>query len=390
MEAERKVIVYFGMGFLPDQNAVACREQAMGCMIREIGYEPILIGIDDKIPFGEFEKRLYDDLECYSIRYARSIKDRIKDTFVVEKTLIRILEMIGVEKIKCFIMQDYQLRPMKQMVRYCRNAGIAFTVDMMDWFVPMRDCSWIKNISKSIDTFFRMHWFYSGLKNKICITHKFEDHFARIKKSNSMVLPCTCKDVQGYADQADTNTDTVTMTFAGFLGRKCEKEKLDWLIQALYENHSTIELNIVGITQEMFVENVPELADRVTERIHFYGYLPHDKCIEILRQSDFAVIIRKRNKLTEYGFSSKICEAFAHGIPVFATNNSDNALYIRNGVNGYVCEADYESVKKQLIIIEKMEIDKRYEMRQNLCVQNPLSIKHYTNRFSDFIRNLEI
>lgn len=391
MEAEKKVIVYFGMGFLPDQNAVACREQAMGCIINAIGYKPILIGISDNIPFGEFEKKVYDDVECYSIRYARSITDRIKDTFVVEKTLIHILEVIGVQRIKCFIMQDYQLRPMKQMLRFCRSNQIAFSVDMMDWFTPTRDYSWVKNISKTIDTFFRMHWFYPSLKNKICITHKFEDYFTKRKKSNSIVLPCTCKDIQEHANQLDTNVDDkVTITFAGFLGRKCEKEKLDWLIQALYENRSTIELRVVGITQEMFAEKVPNLADQLTEHIHFYGYMPRNMCIDLLRKSDFAVIVRKKSKLTEYGFSSKICEAFAHGIPVIATNTSDNGLYIRNGVNGYVCEANYESVRMLLSRIEKLKKAERGKLRQNLREENPLSIRHYVDDFSAFIRNLEI
>ena len=389
MEA-RNVIVYFGMGFLPDKNAVACREQAMGCIIRAIGYEPVLIGISEDIPFGEFEKKVYDGFECYNIRYARSIKEKIKDTFVIEKTLINIFETIGIGRIKCFIMQDYQLRPMKRMARYCRNNGVAFSADIMDWFTPSRDYSWVKNVSKSVDTYLRMHWFYPRLKNRICITHKFENFFPKTEKNNSVVFPCTCKDVCGYTNQADSNHQNVTITFAGFLGRKCEKEKLDWLIRALYENRSTINLNIVGITREMFEESVPELADSITEHIHFYGYLPRYMCIEILRRSDFAVIVRKRSNLTEYGFSSKICEAFAHGIPVIATDNSDNALYIRNGINGYVCEADYESVKKLLQKIEKLKIDKRCEMRQNLYAENPLSVKHYIGRFSAFIRDLEI
>ena len=196
--------------------------------------------------------------------------------------------------------------------------------------------------------------------------------------------------VQEDVQQADTNNHHVTITFAGFLGRKCEKEKLDWLVRALYENRSTIELNIVGITQDVFVKCVPELADQITEHIHFYGYLPRNMCIEVLRKSDFAVIVRKRSKLTEYGFSSKICEAFSHGIPVIATNNSDNDLYIKNGVNGYVCEADYESVKTLLSKIETLKTDERVRMKQNLCAHNPLSVMHYFERFSAFIRDLEM
>ena len=378
------------MGFLPDQNAVACREQAIGYVIKKIGYKPVLIGISESIPLGEFEKKICGELECYSISYARTIKEKIKDTFFVEKTLVSILKDVGIERIKCFIMQDYQLWPMKRVARFCSNNGIAFSADVMDWFTPSRDYPWIKNIIKGIDTVFRMYGFYPCLKNKIFITNKFEDFFSKSKKYNSLVFPCTCIDALEANKIKDLENHRITITFAGFMGKKCEKEKLDWLIKALFENNSEIELNIIGITQEEFVNNVPELTNKITEYIHFYGYLPHNECIKILEQSDFAVIIRKCCKLTEYGFSSKICEAFAHGVPVITTNISDNSLYISNGVNGYICDADYESVKKLLKRIEKLTIEERNEIRYNLCEDNPLSIRNYIGSFSKFVDKLEV
>lgn len=386
----KNVVVYFGMGFLPDHNAVACREQALGHLAKEAGFIPVLIGIHKEVPFAEFEKKRYHGMDCYSIRYANTIAEKLKDTYVIEKTLVRIMEDIGVERIKCFMMQDYQIWPMKRMVRYCKAHEIAFSADIMDWFTPSRDYSLIKNISKTLDTYYRMHWFYPRLDNKIYITHKFDRFFRKSKQKNTMVLPCTCKDGQLPRRGMETSNQNITITFAGFLGRKCEKEKLDWLVRALYDNQSAISLNIIGITRETFEQRVPELADKITEHIHFCGYLPRSACVEILERSDFAVIVRKSSKLTEYGFSSKICEAFAHGIPVIATDISDNAMYIKNGINGYVCDANYESVKGLLQKIETLDRDEIRQMRHNVRESNPLSVSHYIDRFSAFIRDLII
>lgn len=386
----KNVVVYFGMGFLPDHNAVACREQALGHIAKEAGFIPVLIGVHKEVPFGEFEKNYYHCMDCYSIRYADTIAEKLKDTCVIEKTLVRILEDIGVERIKCFIMQDYQIWPMKRMARYCKANGIAFSADIMDWFTPSRDYSLIKNISKTLDTYYRMYWFYPRLDNKIYITHKFDLYFRKSKQKNTMVLPCTCKDDSLPQCGTEIGNQKITITFAGFLGRKCEKEKLDWLVQALYDNQSAIRLNIIGITQETFEQRFPELADKITEFIHFYGYLPRPACVEILERSDFAVIVRKSSKLTEYGFSSKICEAFTHGIPVIATNTSDNAMYIKDGINGYVCDADYESVKGLLKKIETLDREEIRQMRHNVRECNPLSVSHYIDQFSAFIRNLII
>lgn len=385
---KRDVVVYFGMGFLPDNNAVACREQAIGYIVKEAGYTPVLIGISSSLQFGEFEKTDFYNTTCYSIKYAETLTEKFKDTYVIKNTLISIFEDIGVERIKCFIMQDYQLGPMKQMKQYCHANNIAYVADIMDWFTPTRDCSVAKNISKTIDTYLRMHWFYPYLKNKIYISHKFAQHFNDSDKKNVLVLPCTCKDTPNALQRLPRMNRNITMTFAGFLGSKCEKEKLDWIIQALYENKSNIKLNVIGITKEEFVSRIPNLAECITEHICFWGYLPRRECVKILQQSDFSIIARKYNKLSEYGFSSKMCEAFSYGIPIIATNNSDNWLYIRDGVNGYICDANYVSLKELLKKIENIELVSIEEMHRYILTDNPLSVNKYITSFSSFVDNM--
>lgn len=385
---QRDVVVYFGMGFLPDQNAVACREQAVSVIAREAGYTSVLIGISKSVPFGRFEKSVEDGVTCYSIKYAASLQDKFKDTYVIKKTLVSVFEDVGVDRIKCFIMQDYQLRPMKQMKKYCHAHGIAFVPDIMDWFTPTKDYSLPKNLFKTVDTILRMRLFYPFLKNKIYISHTFAQHFQDDARKNILVLPCTCKDVERQAVYDDGPDRNVTITFAGFIGKKFEKEKLDWIIQALYENNSGIELNIIGLDKDSIASRDPLLAARTTETTRFWGYLPRQQCLEILTRSDFSIVARKVNKLTQYGFSSKICEAFAHGIPVIATNNSDNKVYIKDGINGYVCDANYESLKELLKKADGLDRAAIREMRRNLARDNPLSVKNYVDGFKHFVENL--
>lgn len=387
---ERNVIVYFGMGFLPDNNAVACREQALSFIIKESGYTPILIGINRNIPFGTFKKENYKGIDCYSIRYAGTLIEKLKDSFVIVKTLVSIFSEIGIERIKCFIMQDYQIGPMRRMKKYCEKNGIAYVADIMDWFTPTSDYSISKNVVKTIDVFLRMNVFYPFLKNKIYISHNFEQYFKDRIDKNIMVLPCTCNDVQHKEVLAKDHSTNITLTFAGFVGRKFEKEKLDWIVKALYEINSNIELNILGVTKQEFVAGKPELALCVTDKIHFWGYQPRKKCMEILQNSDYSIIARKSNKLTEYGFSSKICEAFACAVPVIATNNSDNKIYIKDGINGYVCNSNYEALKKLLYRVDKVEKGSVSKMQEYMRKNNPLSVKNYVEPFSVFAKNLLI
>lgn len=385
---KRDIIVYFGMGFLPDNNAVACREQVFSFISKESGYTPVLIGISNDVPFNSYKKYTFNDIYCYDIKYAKTLLEKFKDTSAIKKTLTGILEDIGLEKIKCFIMQDYQLGPMRYMKRFCETNGIAFAADVMDWFVPSRYFSIPKNISKSLDTYLRMHWFYKSLDNKICIGDKFKVFFKNRK--NILVLPCTCNDADKSIPKSHNVNDSITLSFAGGLRDSKDKERIDWVIKALYENKSGIIFNVIGVTKEQFLLRFPEAKDFITNNINFLGYKSHSECVKILKNSDFSIIVRKSNKLTEFGFSNKICEAFAYGIPVITTNTSDNKLYIKNGVNGYVCEPDYNSLKEILRVIENLDKEYIKTMHQELEKLNPLSVQKYVDDFSEFINNLTV
>lgn len=381
---DRNIIVYFGMGFLPEDGAVACREQAIARMVIQSGSIPVLIGIKRGLPFSKYEKNAYDGIVNYSVKYAGSFRDKLRDTFVIHKTLMNILTEIGLERIQCFIMQDYQWLPMKRMARFCGQNGIVFVPDIMDWFTPTRDYSPAKNLFKTADTFIRMHSFYPRLKNKIYISHAFADHF-QDKNANTLVLPCTAREVEAYPTPRENSPPV--LTFAGYPGRKFEKEKLDWVIKALYENRSSLRLNIIGISREDCIQKDTAMAGFLTENIRFFGRLPHKECLEILRQSDFSIVARKVNKLTTYGFSSKICEAFANGIPVIATANGDNGLYIQNGVNGYLCEPSYEALKRLLKQVESTDPDTVRQMKLRLQKNNPLSITAFYESFDAFVNH---
>lgn len=383
------IIVHFGMGFLPEGNAVASRQQAISHMITECGYTPVLIGICKDVAFGEYKKEIHNDVVCYSVKYASSLLNKAFDSFSIKKTFLKIFEDIGIDRIKCFIMQDYQFNAMRKMKNVCHKNGIAFAADLMDWFTPTRDYSISKNIFKSIDMFIRANFLYPSLKNKIYVSSKFAKRFNKPKR-NELIFPCTCKDIENTTNEALLSRKNITITFAGEPGSRFQKEKIDWVVQALYENASSIDMNIIGITKDTFVSRSPKMEKYLTDHIHFFGRIPRHECISVIKNSDFSIVPRLSNNLTMYGFSTKICESFVCGIPVIATDTSDNKKYIIDGENGFVCDANYESLKQLLNQIDKLDRKSIIHMHQSLSKSNPLSTKQFMNCFSSFIKNLII
>ena len=132
------------------------------------------------------------------------------------------------------------------------------------------------------------------------------------------------------------------------------------------------------------------LQEYRTDRIHFLGRIPHEECVDRLQKSDFSLVIRQVNKLTTYGFSSKVCEAFANGIPVIATDTSDNSRYIQNGVNGFVCAPSYQALKMLLQQVENMSRADVNDMKHNLINHNPLSMQEYGRQLQVFIDELRV
>ena len=68
----------------------------------------------------------------------------------------------------------------------------------------------------------------------------------------------------------------------------------------------------------------------MNSKVFFHGIVNNDDVIENLLESDYFILIRDKNKMTQAGFPSKITEAISHGIPVIVTDTSDLKEYIFN------------------------------------------------------------
>lgn len=381
-----KKVVYFGMGFLPDKNAVAIREMVFADMLEEISFEPILIGINKDVKLGEYRKVAYDDRVVYEVGYSRTAMEKIKDNCVFSDVMIRIFQDIGVNNIQAFIMQDYQYGPMNKLSKYCAKNRILFIADVMDWFVPTADESLFKNVFKSVDTYRRMYFLYPRLEKMICISYKFKEFFSKKRKNiDIVVIPPVVHKVTDINFENKEDNKKIQLVFAGNPGKRFDKEKLDWIIKALYENKSELLLKILGADKENTIKDNPELEKYITKNVIFLGQQEHEKAVNILRESDFSIIVRKKSKLSNYGFSSKIAEAFQYGVPVLATDVSDNSRYIKHEVNGFVCGSGYEEVKSMLKYVEQLSSKEISDMKRNAYDNSELYCDFYVDSLKKII-----
>lgn len=370
-----KKIVYFGIIQFKYQNAMCQRVKGIKKIIEEIGYELIEIGVDE---FADISSYAEIDDNVFAIKEPKTIKEWIKSCYDT-KSISKIIEQYNCGDIEALIMADYRLIPMLKMKRYCDKNNIKFIVDIMDWF-PLELS--IKGIIKKIDNELRMKLFYPFLERRIYICTQYEKKWN--KGEFSRVIPGV---VFQKNELVNYTHDKIQLVFAGRPEKKCKKEKINWLIKAINQgdNKNKFELYIAGITKLQFINENPEYEQYISENIVFLGRLSHEKCVDLIRKSDFSVVIRPNNKLSNYGFSTKIGESFSYNIPVIATDTSDNNLYIKNNVNGYICDCDYLSLEKMVTEIGKLSNDEIFNLKKNIYENNPLFYNWYIKRLQDVL-----
>lgn len=125
-----------------------------------------------------------------------------------------------------------------------------------------------------------------------------------------------------------------------YIGRLSYEKGADLLIEAFKNlKEPGLNLKIVGAGQEL--KKLKKLAKK--PNIQFQGELHGSKLIKQLKETDLLVIPSR----TE-GQSLVLLEAWAAKLPVLATRVGDNQLFIKDGVNGFLAEPNYESIKTNL------------------------------------------
>jgi glycosyltransferase involved in cell wall biosynthesis len=88
------------------------------------------------------------------------------------------------------------------------------------------------------------------------------------------------------------------------------------------------------------------LKDTKSENYKINNSIPHNKAIDLMQEYDLLALTRPSNLQTETGFSTKLAEYLSSGSAVLVSDVSDNLLYIKDGINGFVVKA---GVRKSII-----------------------------------------
>ena len=187
--------------------------------------------------------------------------------------------------------------------------------------------------------------------------------------------------------------DKLKIAYAGIPG--VGKDELGTVIKAielLPENFKEkVELHVYGPDEEKmkFYLNL-QGVEAVPSNVICHGKQKQDQIPERLNECHYTILIRKPGQRANAGFSTKMVESFAAGIPFIANITGDIATYLKDEENGIVvADESVEACRAALIRAWEL-LDKNSEMRVAAykTAQDNFDYRIYVDAMKDFLSGI--
>ena len=222
----------------------------------------------------------------------------------------------------------------------------------------------IKNIKYSLkkivfkSSFFLMQpllYFYNG---HICISTAIET-YGRYFNKNTVRIPILTNPYKEFniSNTVYKKENYFNIGFSGSIA--LSKENLTSFIAVVAkvkEAGHSISFNLCGSAnpKNKALLDKAIIDYNLQDTITYYGNLGEIEFNTFLSQQNLLVIPRGYTKQNKYGFSTKLSDYLNHKKMILITDISDNSLYIKDGINGFIVPPNNEEAmfNKLLYIVE--------------------------------------
>ena len=356
-------ILYVGFFSLPDKDAAANRVWNNALALSELGHNVVFIDEQKEYPFSNFlhSRRRLERFEVWSQKRPTGVLSYIKKMISISN----IEEVIrSHNNIDIIIAYNYPSIALINLKRVCHKERIKLISDCTEWYSG-NEYRFPFNIFCSLDSYIRMCHVHKKLDGIICISEYLFNYYKDY--TNVTFIPPLVDTFKCFWRQEcfPYDKNMINLVYAGNPGKN--KESLLPIIEAINnsKNKGKIVLRILGITKDDFINTngMNHYNKLNNSNILFLGKKNHNDTLRYIISSDYMVFIRRKNKVSEAGFSTKFVESISCSTSVITNNTGMLKEYIEKHKVGFIVEEDELKglLDKDVLFLKKSAVIKNKE-----------------------------
>ncbi|SHK36884.1 Glycosyltransferase involved in cell wall bisynthesis [Marinobacter antarcticus] len=341
----QKLVVYVGPYAFPDGGAAARRIYGNCISLKSAGYDVVVTSgqmsdeVDKKyngIPVVSLNERRHEDLPTL-------LKHLMY--FSAGKVTVDWLNSLD-KKPESIILYSGYSPYLFRLLPWAKKNGVKIIFDVVEWYDPPNLMArffspYYLNIELA------MRYLIKRCDGLIVISDYLRKYYAPAVK-NIVQVPPTVDLINISPSDLYRNQNSTKFVYAGTPG---SKDALSSIIAAVFKADALgerVEFHIAGVPIDRLVDFLPSTdnnSDFVGRVVKCHGVLSHMDTMNLVRTSDYSIILRPDKRSIQAGFPTKFVESMAVGTPVIANLTSDLGRYLKDGFNGFVCpNSDIDSL----------------------------------------------
>lgn len=230
--------------------------------------------------------------------------------------------------------------------------------------------------------------YYDGL---ICISTNIEAYGKKFNNRTIRIPILTNPNLKiEFSNKIYSQKDSFNIGFSGSI-YPTKENLLNFfkVLGKLHKNSYNIFFNMCGQLEKkedtLILEKLSKELN-IETRIKYYGNLNTKELSTFLNQQQLLVIPRGYTLQNNYGFSTKLSDYLNHGKPVLLTNISDNKLFIKDEINGFIVPTDDNVKMYEKLVYIMANYKNIYENIKKNANETSNKSFYYKN-FSEILNN---
>ena len=379
----KKLLIITDLSF-PQGSAMASRIKSFCYLFNDIGYDVHVISGKLEGENVIYNKTINED--AYSYEIVKSNRSYRMQSYFGNENLTKVVdEYLKVNVVDLVFMTSLNANFVK-VFNILKKYNKKIILEQCEWYDPssftlgkydFRYLRFINNIKKE----------YIKVDGVISISRLLNDYYLN-KKCKTIRIP-SILNIDNKPCNFETKNNKINLVYTGNASKS--KELIEPILIALNsknEYYDKFEFNIYGLNKKQLFDKVSDKS-LIKDNIIAHGNVVQDKIEGILLEADYQIFIRPNRRSSNAGFPTKLAESMAVGTPVISNDTGDICLYLKDGVNGYVCKG----INPQDIcdVFDRIIKEENYcDLRKNArkTAEDYFDYKKYTNVMKDFIDTL--